>query len=85
MYEIQLRIYRSSADNYQILWNDGIHLLDTGKPILGQNFVNRINIYIYIYYNGSSLSGDDAINFAIKIERPSAAVKNKSSLTILSI
>ena len=49
MYEIQLRIYRSSADNYQILWNDGIHLLDTGKPILGQNFVNRINIYIYIY------------------------------------
>ena len=50
MYEIQLRIYRSSADNYQILWNDGIHLLDTGKLILGQNFVNRINIYIYIYY-----------------------------------
>ena len=24
------------------LWNDGIHLLDTGKSILSQNFVNRV-------------------------------------------
>ena len=47
MYEIQLRIYRLSADSYQILWNDGIHLLDTGKPILGQNFVNRISNYFF--------------------------------------
>ena len=26
----------------KFLWNDGIHLLDTGKSILSQNFVNRI-------------------------------------------
>ena len=27
----------------KFLWNDGIHLLDTGKSILGQNFVNRVS------------------------------------------
>ena len=27
----------------KFLWNDGIHLLDTGKSILDQNFVNRIS------------------------------------------
>ena len=26
----------------RFLWNDGIHLLDTGKSILGQNFANRV-------------------------------------------
>ena len=25
------------------LWNNGIHLSDTGKSILGQNFVNRLS------------------------------------------
>ena len=25
------------------LWNDGIHLSDTSKSILGQNFVNRVS------------------------------------------
>ena len=25
------------------LWNDGIRLLDTGKSILGQNFLNRVS------------------------------------------
>ena len=27
----------------KFLWNDDIHLLDTGKSILGQNFVNRVS------------------------------------------
>ena len=27
----------------KFLWNDGIHLLDSGKSILGQNFVNRVS------------------------------------------
>ena len=27
----------------KFLWNDGIHLLDTGKSILGQNFVNSVS------------------------------------------
>ena len=27
----------------RFLWNDGIHLLDEGKSILGQNFVNRVS------------------------------------------
>ena len=27
----------------KFLWNDGIHLLDTGKSVLGQNFVNRVS------------------------------------------
>ena len=27
----------------KLLWNDGIYLLDTGKSILGQNFVNRVS------------------------------------------
>ena len=27
----------------KFLWNDGIHLLDTGKSILDQNFVNRVS------------------------------------------
>ena len=26
----------------RFLWNDGIHLLDTGKSILGENFANRV-------------------------------------------
>ena len=26
----------------KFLWNDVIHLLETGKSILGQNFVNRV-------------------------------------------
>ena len=34
-------------DHHQIttkfLWNDGIHLLDTVKSILGQNFVNSVS------------------------------------------
>ena len=25
------------------LWNDGIHLLDKGKSMLRQNFVNRVS------------------------------------------
>ena len=29
------------------LWNDGIHLLDTGNPILGQNFVNRASNFLH--------------------------------------
>ena len=28
---------------FKFLWNDGIHLLDTGKSILGHNFVNRVS------------------------------------------
>ena len=27
----------------KFLWNDGIHLLDTGKSTLGQNVVNRVS------------------------------------------
>ena len=27
----------------KFLWNDGIHLLHSGKSILGQNFVNRVS------------------------------------------
>ena len=27
----------------KFLWNDGIHLLDTGKSILGQNLVNSVS------------------------------------------
>ena len=27
----------------KFLWNDGIHLLDTGKSVLGQNFVNKVS------------------------------------------
>ena len=27
----------------KFLWNNGIHLLDTGKSILGQNFVNTVS------------------------------------------
>ena len=27
----------------KFLWNDGIHLLDISKSILGQNFVNRVS------------------------------------------
>ena len=27
----------------KFLWNDGIHLLDSGKSILGQNFLNRVS------------------------------------------
>ena len=34
-------------DHQQVInkfsWNDGIHLLDTGKSILGQNFVKRVS------------------------------------------
>ena len=26
----------------KFLWNNGIHLLDTGNSILGQNFVNAV-------------------------------------------
>ena len=29
--------------DHQFLWNDGIHLLDTHRSILGQNFVNRVS------------------------------------------
>ena len=27
----------------KFLWNDGMHLLDTGKSVLRQNFVNRVS------------------------------------------
>ena len=27
----------------KFLCNDGIHLLDTGKSVLGQNFVNKVS------------------------------------------
>ena len=26
----------------KFLWNNGIHLLDTGNSVLGQNFVNAV-------------------------------------------
>ena len=31
----------------KFLWNDGIHLLDTGKSILGQNFVSRVSNFCF--------------------------------------
>ena len=35
----------------QFLWKDGIHLLDTGKSILGQNFVNRAsNFFFFLFF-----------------------------------
>ena len=33
----------------QFLWKDGIHLLDTGKSILGQNFVNRASNFFFFF------------------------------------
>ena len=40
----------------KLLWNDDIHLLDIGKSILGQNFVNRVNNFFpqkRFFFNGS--------------------------------
>ena len=34
----------------QFLWKDGIHLLDTGKSILGQNFVNRASNFFFFLF-----------------------------------
>ena len=35
-----------------------------------------------IFFNGSSLSGDHTMDFEIKIERPSAFVESKFTLTV---
>ena len=73
--------------NTNFLWNDDIHLLDTGKSILGQNFVNRVSNFFRkkrFFFNGSSLSGDCTIDFEIDTKRPSTVVENKSILTTLS-
>ena len=32
------------------LWNDGIHLLDTGKSILGQNFEDRASFFFFFSF-----------------------------------
>ena len=69
----------------KFLWNNGIHLLDTGKSILGQNLVNRVSNFFsqkQFFFNGSSLSGDHTINFEIEIKRPSTVVENKSILIL---
>ena len=90
MYEIQFWIYRSSPDNYQILWNYGNYLLDTDKSVLSQSFVNRLSKFFFgkrITFNRLIIfliSGDHAIDFEIKFERLSAVVKNKSILTSFS-
>ena len=45
----------------KFLWNDGIHLLDTGKSVLGQNFVNKVSNFFsqkQFLFNGFSLSID---------------------------
>ena len=71
----------------QFLWKDGIHLLDTGKSILGQNFVNRASNFFFFFcflqtwcfFNGSSLSGGHMIDFEIKTKRPSSVVENNST------
>ena len=71
----------------KFLWNDGIHLLNTGKSILGQNFVNRVSNFFSqkrFFLNGSSLSGDHTIDFEIKNKRSSTVVENKFILTTLS-
>ena len=42
----------------KFLWNDGIHLLDTGKSILGENFVNRVSNFFrkkQFFFHGSIL------------------------------
>ena len=64
-----------------------IHLLDTRKSILGQNFVNRVSNFFsqkQFFFNGSSLSGDRTIDFEIKTKQPGAVVENKSIWTTLS-
>ena len=35
----------------KFLWNDGIHLIDTNKSILGQNFVNRVSNFFRKKYS----------------------------------
>ena len=60
--------------------------LHTGKSILSQNFVDRVSNFFlrkWLFFNGSSLSGDHDINFESKTERPSTVVENKSILAIL--
>ena len=61
----------------QFLWKDGIHLLDTGKSILGQNFVKRVSNFFakWFFFNGSLLSVDHAIDFEIKDKQPRAIVE----------
>ena len=39
MYEIQIAT--------KFLWNDGIHILETSKSILGQNFVNKVSKFFF--------------------------------------
>ena len=36
------------------LWNDGIHLLDTGKSILGQNFEDRASFFSFLFLRNDS-------------------------------
>ena len=33
----------------KFLWNDGIHLLDTGKSMLGQIFVNMVSMFLVFF------------------------------------
>ena len=58
-------------------WNDGIHLLDTGKSILGQNFAKRVSNFFtkWFFFNGSLLSVDHAIDFEIRGKQPRAIVE----------
>ena len=78
-------------DHHQIttkfLWNDGIHLLDTVKSILGQNFVNSVSNFFSqkrFFFNESSLLKDHMIDFENKTKGPGAVVENKSILTSFS-
>ena len=49
------------------LWNDGIHLLGTGKSLLSQNvIIGSVDSYAKMiifstFFNGSSLPGDHTI------------------------
>ena len=56
--------------------------MDTGKSILGQNFVNRVSNIFWFFFNGSLL--DYTIDFDVQTEQPYAVVENKSIMTALS-
>lgn len=55
MFQEQFCIYQTEGISSGDLWVNGIHLLNSGKFILGNNFVNELNRCID---NGNYFLGD---------------------------
>ena len=81
---MNLSIFSRQLPN--LIWNDDIHLFNTGKSILGQNFANRLSNFLqtWFFFKGFSPSGDHKLDFEIKTKRSSEVGENKSILTTLS-